>query len=133
MQVCTLLYCGRCDLELIVDIHGVEKEVTALVDTGFCSETGYGLQLPANYVNYAMATGTGYVTVADGREVAVASIPDAKIVQIGQYRLKNPIPGAAIFTAGPETEGTVGVLVLQQMYMIFDGPNMNMKITFNNE
>ena len=115
-------------MKIVVDIHGVEKEISVLVDTGFTSETGYGLQLPSSYANYAISTGTGYVMVADGREVAAASIPDAKIVQIDTHRLKHAIPIPALFMGGPD--GTVGVLILQRMSASFDGPKKVVTLTF---
>jgi hypothetical protein len=124
---CTLPYHGKCELNIIVDIHGVEKELSVLVDTGFVSGTGYGLKLPSNFANYAMSTGTGYVTVVDGREVAAASIPDAKIVRIDQHKLKDAISIPALFMGGPR--GTIGVLFLQRYNVEFDGPNR--KTSFN--
>ena len=128
MPSCTLPYCGKCELNIVVDIHGVEKELCVLVDTGFTSDTGFGLTLPSNFVNYAMFTGTGTVTVADGREVAVASIPDAKIKKIEQYKLGNDITIPALFMDGPD--GAIGVLFLQRCSLIFNGPSNTASINF---
>jgi len=123
---CTLPYYGKCELNIIVDVHGVEKELSVLVDTGFTSGTGYGLKLPSNFANYAMFTGTGYVRVADGREVAAATIPDAKIVQIDKHKLKDAVSVPALFMDGPRA---IGVLFLQRCKVEFDGPSR--KTSFN--
>jgi hypothetical protein len=110
-----------------VDIHGVEKELGVLVDTGFTAGTGYGLKLPSNFANYTLATGAGYVMVADGREVAAASIPDAKIVRIDKHKLKDAISVPALFMDGPHA---IGVLFLQRYNVEFDGPNRKTSINF---
>jgi predicted aspartyl protease len=128
LPICTLPYYGKYELNIVVDIHGVEKELCVLVDTGFTSDTGFGLALPSSFANYAMFTGTGNVTVADGREVAVASIPDAKIKKIEQHKLGNSITVPALFMNGPD--GTIGVLFLQKCSLIFDGPSSKASISF---
>jgi len=102
-----------------VDIHGVEKNLSVLVDTGFVSATGFGLKLPAQFAAYANFTGTGVVRLADGRPVSTASIPDAKIVQVGNTRLRNGITIPALFMSD---HGSIGVMVLQLCVSSFDGP-----------
>jgi hypothetical protein len=89
LPICSLPYDGKCELNITVNIHGVEKDFSVLVDTGFTSGTGFGLKLPAEFARYANFTGTGYVRVADGRQIAAASFPDAKIVKIEQHRINN--------------------------------------------
>lgn len=127
MPSCTLPYEGKCVLNIVVDIHGVEKELGVLVDTGFTSGTGYGLKLPSDFANYAMSIGTAYVMVADGREVPAASIPDAKIVCIDKHKLKDAISVPALFMDGPRA---IGVLFLQKYNVKFDGPNRKTSIDF---
>lgn len=120
MSVCTLPYDGRCELNIVVNIHGVEKNLNVLVDTGFTSSTGFGLKLPAEFARYAKFTGTGYVRVADGRQVAADSIPDAKIVQIGDHKFdKDGITIPTLFMNGPRA---IGVKFLQLCILNFDGP-----------
>lgn len=127
MPICTLRYDGKCELDIIVDIHGVEKNLSVIVDTGFVSATGFGLKLPAQFAIYANYTGTGFVRVADGRQVAAASIPDAKIVQVGSTRLKNGITIPALFMSD---HGTIGVMFLQLCVSNFDGPNRTATIDY---
>lgn len=120
MPVCTLPYDGRCELNIVVNIHGVEKNLSVLVDTGFTSGTGWGLKLPTEFVRYAKFTGTGYVRVADGRQVAADSIPDAKIMQIGDHKFgKDGITIPTLFMSGANA---VGVMFLQSCVLNFDGP-----------
>jgi len=119
LPVCNLVYDGKCELTVVVDIHGVEKELEVLIDTGFTTGSGYAIKLPSNYANFAMFTGTGYVKVADGRLVAAATIPDAKIVQIGKHKLKEPINLPALFMDG---FCVIGVYFLQNFHVEFDGP-----------
>lgn len=120
MPICTLPYQGKCELNIVVDIHGVEKEVSVLVDTGFTSGTGFGLKLPTEFASYANFTGTGCVQVGDGRVIAADSIPDAKIIQIGSHRLKDGVPIPTLFMSGPRV---IGVMFLQLCVSKFDGPN----------
>jgi len=82
-----LSYDGKCEIKIIVDIHGTEKEVDVLVDTGFVAGTGFGLKLPIDFARYASYTGTGRVTLADGRQVAADSIPNAKVIQIESLKV----------------------------------------------
>lgn len=119
MPTCTLQYDGKCELNIVVDIHGVEKDLSVIVDTGFVSATGFGLKLPSQFVTYAHFTGTGFVRVADGRQIAAASIPDAKIVQVGGTRLRRSITIPAVFMSD---HGLIGVMFLQQCVSKFDGP-----------
>jgi len=114
-------------LNVTVDIHGVERDLAVLVDTGFTSGTGYGLKLPSNFADYAMATGTAFIMVADGRRVEAATIPDARIVKIDGHRLGNPISVPALFMDGPRA---IGVMVLQNYNIDFDGPNRRVSLTF---
>ena len=127
MPICNLPYEGKCELNIVVDIHGTKKELSVLVDTGFTSGTGFGLKLPADFANYATYTGTGHVRVADGREVAAATIPDAKIVQIDKYQLGNAEPIPTLFMNGPRA---IGVLFLQKCTVEFDGPKKKTSINF---
>lgn len=120
MPICTLPYQGSCELSIVVDIHGVEKELSVLVDTGFTSGTGFGLKLPEEFVRYAKFTGTGYVRMADGRQVAADSIPDAKIIQIGDHKFgKDGVTIPTLFMSGLHA---VGVMFLQLCVLNFDGP-----------
>ena len=115
-------------MKLIVGIHGTKVLVNVLVDTGFTSGTGFGLQLPTEFVRYANYTGTGHVRIADGSVVAAASIPDAEIVQIEQHQLSHAVNIPAIFMNGPC--GVIGVLFLQRCIIHFDGPNKQTSINF---
>ena len=130
MPACILPYEGMCELKLVVDIHGTEKEVNVLVDSGFTSMTGFGLKLPVEFVRYTQFTGTGTVRVADGRPVNAASIPDAKIVQVGEHRLTDGVRIPALFMRGGVTEGAIGVLFLQQCIVRLDGPEGEATIEF---
>ncbi|MCJ7423690.1 hypothetical protein MUP01_05415 [Candidatus Bathyarchaeota archaeon] len=127
MPICTLPYDGKCELNIVVDVHGTQKELSVLVDTGFTSGTGFGLKLPSDFANYAHYTGTGHVRVADGREVAAATVPDAKIIQIGKHKLGDAISVPALFMNGPRA---IGVLFLQKCTVEFDGPNKKTSIDF---
>jgi hypothetical protein len=126
LPICTLQYNGKCELDIIVDIHGVEQNFSVLVDTGFTSATGFGLKLPPEFARYANFTGTGYVRVADGRQVAADSIPDAKIVQVGNHRLKDGVTIPTLFMTGPRA---IGVMFLQLCVSNFDGPNRTATIS----
>lgn len=107
-------------LNIVVDIHGTKKQLDVLVDTGFTSGTGYGLKLPAEYVTFARVRGTTNVTVADGRDVAADTIPDAKIVQMEKHKFdKDGITVPTIFMNGPHA---IGVKFLQLCVLNFDGP-----------
>jgi len=106
-------------MTLDVDIHGTVRNVTVLVDTGFVSGTDFGLKLPASYANYARVTGTGSVSLADGTPRDAESIPDAKIIKIGEHTLEEEVMVPTIFMDGPRA---IGVLFLQQFKIIFDGP-----------
>ena len=128
MPASTLRYDGRCDLKLVVNIHGTTVPVTALIDTGFVTATGFGLRLPADLVSFAQYVGTGQVRVADGRLVDADSIPDAKIVEIEGRKLVDSIPIPAIFMNGPC--GLLGVLFLQRCMIKLDGPAKKAEITF---
>ena len=120
MPICTLPYEGKCELSIVVDIHGAKKELSVLVDTGFTSGTGFGLKLPAEFARQAKFTGTGNVLVADGRAVAADSIPDAKIMQIGDYKFgTGGVTIPTLFMSGP---CAVGVMFLQLCVLNFDGP-----------
>jgi hypothetical protein len=124
----TLGYDGKCDLELVVDIHGTTVPVTARIDTGFVSDTGFGLRLPINLTGHAKYVGTGSVRVADGRLVNADSIPDAEILEIEGHKLAKPVSTPAIFMDGPC--GLLGVLFLQRCMIKLDGPNKKAEITF---
>jgi hypothetical protein len=120
LPTCTLTYDGKCELNIVVDIHGTTKQLTVLVDSGFTSGTGFGLKLPAEFVNFARARGTAYVTVADGRSVPADTIADAKIIQIGDHKFdKDGISIPALFMNGPRA---IGVKFLQSCVLNFDGP-----------
>lgn len=121
MSICTLPYEGKCELNVVIDIHGTKKELSVLVDTGFTSGTGFGLKLPAEFARFAKFTGTGYVRVADGREVAADTIPDVKIMQIGDHKFdKDGVIIPTLFMSGPRA---IGVMFLQLYILKFDGPN----------
>lgn len=120
MPVCTLPYQGKCEVSIVIDIHGVEEELSVLVDTGFVSGTGFGLKLPAEFARYANVLGTAYVEVADGRRIPVYTIPDAKILQIEDHRFEDGITIPAIFMSGA---CAIGVSFLQLCILTFDGPN----------
>lgn len=113
-------YDGKCKMKLIVNIHGTEKEVEVLVDTGFTAGTGFALKLPAVFARYARYTGTGHVRLADGREVASDSIPDAKIIQIEEHQLREAVTVPALFMSGPRC---IGVLFFQECVLNLDGPS----------
>jgi hypothetical protein len=120
LPICTLSYDGKCEVNVVVDIHGTKKELSVLVDTGFTSGTGFGLKLPAEFAGYANFKGTHYVTVADGRQVPADSIPDAKIIQIGDHKFgKDGVTIPTIFMNGPRA---IGVKFLQLCVLNFDGP-----------
>jgi hypothetical protein len=121
LPICSLSYDGKCELNIVVNIQGVEKNLSVLVDTGFTSGTGFGLKLPTEFARYAKFTGTGYVRVADGRQVAADSIPDAKIMQIGDHKFgKDGVTIPTLFMSGPHA---IGVMFLQLCILNFDGPN----------
>lgn len=128
LPVSTLPYDGKCEVKIIVNIHGTEKEVGVLVDTGFVTGTGFGLKLPAEFARYANYTGTGHIRVADGREVAADSIPDAKIIQIEEHRLREEVTIPTIFMSGPRA--CIGVLYLQRCILRLDGPSRIATIEF---
>jgi hypothetical protein len=107
-------------LNIVVDIHGTQKQVDVLVDTGFTSGTGFGLKLPAEFANYARAKGTTYIMVADGRSVPADTIPDAKLVQMGDHKFdKGGVVIPTVFMNGPRA---IGVKFLQSYVLNFDGP-----------
>jgi len=115
-----LPYDGKCELNIVVNIHGVEKDLSVLIDTGFTSGTGFGLKLPTEFARYAKFIGTGYVRVADGRQVATDSIPDGKIIQIEDHKFgKDGLTIPTLFMSGPVA---VGVMFLQLCVLNFDGP-----------
>lgn len=128
MPISTLSYDGRCDVKLIVDVHGTELPLTALVDSGFTSGTGFGLKLPNAFASHANYTGTGCVQVADGRQIATETIPDAKIVQIEGHRLNEKVTVPAIFMDG--SHGAIGVLFLQLCNLELNGPIRTATIRF---
>jgi len=115
---CTLLYDGKCVLNIVVNIQGTMKNVDVLIDTGFTSGTGFGLKLPLEYARYAKTIGTGSVRVADGRQVNTDSISDAEIIQIDKHQLRNAVTVPAIFMG---SSGAIGVLFLQRRSAEFDG------------
>jgi len=127
LPISTLPYDGKCKMKLVVDIHGTQKEVDVLVDSGFTSGTGFGLKLPPEFARYASYTGTGHVGVADGRVVPADTIPDAKITQIEGHQLEEEIAIPTLFMGGPRV---IGVLFLQQCILRLDGPNKIATIEF---
>jgi len=127
LPVSTLRYDGKCEIKLIVNIHGTEIEVNALVDTGFTAGTGFGLKLPVEFARYANYTGTGYVQVADGRLVAADSIPNAKIIKVEDHALTDEVTLPAIFMGGPRA---IGILFLQRCILNLDGPDRTATIEF---
>ena len=114
-------------MKITVDIHGTEKEITVLVDTGFTTGTGFGLKLPSNYTRYTKYTGTGHVNLADGSEVDIDSIPDAKIIQIEENKLEEEVTLPTLFMDGPIC---IGVMFLQKYILKMDGPNRLVTIEF---
>lgn len=120
MRLCTLPYEGHCKLRLIVDIHGTQKDAYVLIDTGFTVGTGFGLKLPTEWTRYATYLGTGDVEIADGSTISADTIPDAKIIQIEEHRLKKSIPIPTLFMAG---QSVIGVMFLQRCILQLDGPN----------
>lgn len=128
MPTCSLKYDGRCDIDLVVDIHGTNLPIKALIDTGFVSASSFGLKLPANLAIYAKYLGTGEIRVADSRLVAADSIPDAKIVQIEKHKLAEPITIPAIFMG--DSCSVIGMVFLQNCILHLDGPKRAAEMTF---
>ena len=120
-------YDGKCEIKLIVDIHGTKKEVDVLVDTGFTTGAGFGLKLPIDFARHARFIGTGHIRLADGSEVAADSIPNAKIIQIEKHQLKDEVTLPAIFMSGPRY---IGMLFLQECVLNLDGPSKVATIKF---
>jgi hypothetical protein len=116
-----------CELKLVVDIHGTEKEVNVLIDSGFTSMTGFGLKLPVEFAEYADHTGTGHVRVADNRVVAAASIPDAKIIQVEEHQLRDGVTIPTLFFMG---RSAIGVWFLQRCVLRLDGPEEEATLEF---
>jgi len=127
LPVCTLPCDGKCEMKLIVNIHGTEKEVDVIVDTGFTTGTGFGLKLPADFAEFASYTGTGNIKLADGREVHVDSIPDAKIIQIEKHKLEEELTIPTIFMSGLQC---IGMLFIQKCVLNLDGPKKVATIEF---
>lgn len=120
-------YTGKCSIKILVGIHGIEKELSVLVDTGFISGTGFGLKLPEDFARYAAFTGTGQVQVADGRSVNADSIPNAKILKIEDHDITEEVFLPALFLGG---FGLIGMMFLQSCLLKLDGPNRVAKISF---
>ena len=123
----TLDYTGKCLIKIVVSIHGTEKELSVLVDTGFTSGTGFGLKLPEDFARYAAFTGTGRVQVADGRIVPVDSIPNAKILKIEDHDISEDVILPAFFMEG---FSCVGMMFLQSCFLKLDGPNRVATMSF---
>ena len=118
---------GKCILKIVIDIHGTQKDLNVLIDTGFTSGTGFGLKLPLNLVRYARFTGTGRVRVADNREVDCDSIPNAKIIQIDAHKLNDAITIPAIFMDGTQC---IGMMFIQDCQFNVDGPKKVATLSF---
>jgi hypothetical protein len=128
LPTCILPYEGKCVLNIIVDIHGTRKQLDVLVDTGFTASTNYGLKLPAEYANYARAKGATYIMVADGRSVPADTIPDAKLIQMGDHKFdKDGVEVPTIFMNGPRA---IGVKFLQSCILNFHGPKKTATIDY---
>lgn len=120
-------YDGKCEIKLIIDIHGTKKEVDVLIDTGFTTGTGFGLKLPTDFARHAKYTGTGHIKMADGREVAGDSIPNAKIIQIEEHQLKDDITVPTIFMSGLRC---IGMIFLQKCILNLNGPSKVATVKF---
>ena len=120
-------YDGKCEMKLVIDIHGTKTDVDVLVDTGFTAGTGFGLKLPMDFARYTSYTGTGNVRLADGSEVAADSIPNAKIIQIEEHQLEDEVTVPALFMSGPVC---VGILFLQKCVLNLDGSNKLTTVEF---
>ena len=113
-------YSGKCVIKIVVGIHGTNKELSALVDTGFTSGTGFGLVLPTDFARFATFTGTGHVQVGDGRNIPAETIPNAKILKIEDNDISGDVFLPAIFLEG---NSCVGMMFLQSCLLKLDGPN----------
>jgi hypothetical protein len=90
-----------------------------LLDTGFTSNTGFGLKLPLLYANLASNLIAGEIKQADGNKVAVQYIPTVTITSIEGFRLKRSVPLCTCFMTG---RPILGMLFLQECRINFDGP-----------
>jgi predicted aspartyl protease len=118
---------GKIKLHIVVDIHGTQKDLDVLVDTGFTSGTGFGLKLPVNYAIHAKVTGTGTVNLANNDTVKCDTIPNAKIVQIENHVLDDEVTLPALFMEGPQY---IGMMFLQGCHLNIDGPKKEAFLDF---
>ena len=125
MHSCRLTMNGRCDLNIVVDIHGTRMKVRVLIDTGFVRQTGYGLKLPASLAQYAYPTGTASIALADGEPVLAQAIPNARIVEIEGRPCDFTMP--TLFMDGPRV---IGMKFLERCILNIDGPASSAKLEF---
>lgn len=129
MHTSTLDYSGKCNIRLVVNIHGTSREVSnTLVDTGFIINTGYGLKLPIEFRTFAKFILTGHINLANGQPHPMQYIPQAIITHVEGQRLQRAIPIPTIFMTGAPV---IGMLFLQLCIIHLDGPDRKAMIEFD--